>query len=107
MNRRGGKRAGAGRRKMFDLMTIMALHWHVKEKQRGNKRLSKTAALISMQNKNELPEGPIANYLRYLTPKYLNVGIRFGLALLKKREGIAASIRIPPSLKHTPRKNTR
>ena len=105
MSRRGGERAGAGRKPMFNMSTVMALHYRVKELQREHRNLSKKAALRIMQSRKEIPVGPLDNYLRYLTPKSLSVGIRYGLSLLTKREGIAAAIRIPASLRHTPRKN--
>ena len=104
MSRRGGERAGAGRKPMFNMSTVMALHYRVKELQREHRNLSKKAALRIMQSRKEIPVGPLDNYLRYLTPKSLGVGIRYGLSLLTKRAGIAATVQIPPSLKYTPRK---
>jgi hypothetical protein len=104
MNSRGGKRVGAGRKPMFTVMTVMALRLRVKEIRRANPRLSNKAALTTLQRLGEIPKGPVENYLRHLTPKSLNVGIRYGLALVTERAGILSAITLPKTLKYSPKK---
>jgi hypothetical protein len=103
MKSKGGQRAGAGRKTMFDLETIMALHLRVNELRAKTPTLSKKAALRIMQTKGEIPDGPLEHYLRYLTPGYLRNDIREVLSRLSDRSGIVSTIKISKSLKHTPK----
>ena len=103
MKSKGGQRAGAGRKTMFDLETVMALHLRVNGLRAKNLALSKKAALRIMQTKGEIPDGPLDNYLRYLTPSHLRKDIREVLSRLSDRSGIVSTIKISKSLKHTPK----
>lgn len=104
MKPKGGRRPGAGRKTMFNVMTIMALHLRVNELRAKTPALSKKAALRIMQTKGEIPNGPLEGYLRYLTPNYLKSEIREILSRLPDRTGMISTIKIENPLKHTPKK---
>jgi hypothetical protein len=73
MNRRGGKRAGSGRKTKYPLMTKLAIQLRIAEikaevLKKTKRAISDNTAIVTLQTRGELPKGSFKNISRYLTP---------------------------------------
>jgi hypothetical protein len=71
MNRRGGKRVGAGRKPKYPYSIKLAIQLRVAELKKDKPQLSDNAAIKALQARGELPDGSFKNLSRYLTPEQL------------------------------------
>jgi hypothetical protein len=97
MNRRGGKRVGAGRKTKYSYLIKLAIQLRVAELKKEKPRLSDNAAIKALQARGELPEGSFKNLARYLTPDQIGGDSHRVLGKAPKRAGIIALI--PESIK--------
>jgi len=92
MNRRGGKRVGAGRKTKYSLLIKLAIQLRVAELRKETPRLSDNAAIKALQARGELPEGSFKNLARYLTPEQIGAVPHRVLKDAPVRVGMIAAI---------------
>lgn len=71
MNRRGGKRIGAGRKSKYPYLIKLAIQLRIAELRKEKPHLSDNAAIKALQARGELPDGSFKNLSRYLTPEQI------------------------------------
>lgn len=92
MNRRGGKRVGAGRKKKYPLMAKLTMQLRVAELKKEKPNLSDNAAIKALQARGEFPQGDHKNLSRYLTPKKIGDVPHKVLAKAPARTGLLSLI---------------
>jgi hypothetical protein len=94
LSKRGGTRAGAGRKEVYSLLEKMAIFLRVIEIQEINNCTASMAIKI-LQDNGELPLHDASNLQRYITPKYLPEQVRIALRDAPSRNGIISLIPLP------------
>lgn len=92
MNRRGGKRSGAGRKTKYSYLIKLAIQLRVAELKKEKPHLSDNAAIKALQARGELPEGSFKNLARYLTPDQIGEDPHRVLREAPERAGMIALI---------------
>lgn len=97
MKRRGGKRAGAGRKSKYPLSVKLAIQLRIAEikaavLKKKNRAISDNTAIAILQARGELPKGSLKNISRYLTPAQVGKAAHDVLKTAPAREGLVSLI---------------
>lgn len=97
MNRRGGKRAGAGRKSKYPLSIKLAIQLRIAEikvdvLKKTGRAISDNTAIAILQARGKLPKGSVKNISRYLTPAQLGTQAHDVLKAAPAREGLVSLI---------------
>jgi len=97
MNRRGGKRAGAGRKSKYPLSIKLAIQLRIAEikadvLKKTKRAISDNTAITILQARGKLPTGSFKNISRYLTPAQVGKEAHDVLKAAPAREGLVSLI---------------